>query len=105
MPEARIKSAWKAEKLNKTIQLTISGCLGPCDVANVVQIVRLKGQTGLDGSATTRITTPLVEWARACHASKTLVPIPGLSARFDSGIRGRKASTDPKTKVCEKLAP
>jgi len=32
VPVDQIKAIWKMEKLNQTIQLTISGCLGPCDV-------------------------------------------------------------------------
>src|SRR5690349_7305685 len=39
VPVDRIKAAWKAGRLNRTIQLTISGCVGPCDVANVAVIV------------------------------------------------------------------
>ncbi|HEY2787223.1 MAG TPA: (2Fe-2S) ferredoxin domain-containing protein [Fimbriiglobus sp.] len=35
VPVGRLKAAWKAEKLNKAVQLTNSGCLGPCDLANV----------------------------------------------------------------------
>jgi hypothetical protein len=35
VPAGRLKAVWKAEKLNRSVQLTISGCLGPCDVANV----------------------------------------------------------------------
>ena len=37
-PRDWIKSLWKQTKLNRHIQLTISGCLGPCDVANVACI-------------------------------------------------------------------
>lgn len=40
LPRERIKAAWKAQKLNQTIQLTISGCLGPCDLANSVAVAR-----------------------------------------------------------------
>jgi hypothetical protein len=32
VPVERIKEIWQREKLNRSIQLTISGCLGPCDV-------------------------------------------------------------------------
>jgi hypothetical protein len=35
LPVERLKAAWKADKLNQAVQLTISGCLGPCDVPNV----------------------------------------------------------------------
>jgi cobaltochelatase CobN len=39
VPVERIKAAWKAEKLNRGVQLTISGCLGPCDLPNVAVLV------------------------------------------------------------------
>ena len=34
-PRDWLKQQWKDAKLNKSVQLTISGCLGPCDLANV----------------------------------------------------------------------
>jgi cobaltochelatase CobN len=43
VPVDRIKSVWKAEKLNRGAQLTISGCLGPCDVPNVAVVVTPEG--------------------------------------------------------------
>lgn len=84
MPEARIKSAWKAEKLYKTVQLTISGCLGPCDVANVVQVVTYQETTWLGRFSDDAQYDALLEWGRACHASKTLVALPDclLALRF-----------------------
>jgi cobaltochelatase CobN len=83
-----MKSAWKAEKLNKTVQLTISGCLGPCDVANVVQIVSPEGTTWFGRFSDDAHYDALIEWARACHASKTLVAIPDslLSLSFEGYV-------------------
>jgi cobaltochelatase CobN len=88
VPEARIKAAWKAEKLNRTIQLTISGCLGPCDVANVVQIITPHGTNWLGRLSNDAHYDTLIEWARACHASKTLAAIPGslVSLRFEGYV-------------------
>ena len=39
VPVERIKATWQREQLNRTIQLTISGCLGPCDVPNVALLL------------------------------------------------------------------
>ena len=39
----RIKAAWKAEKLNRAVRLTISGCLEPCDLPNVAVVVTPAG--------------------------------------------------------------
>jgi cobaltochelatase CobN len=38
VPVERMKQEWRARGLSKVVQLTISGCLGPCDVVNVVRI-------------------------------------------------------------------
>jgi len=82
VPEERIKAIWKAEKLNRTIQLTISGCLGPCDVANVVQIITPHGTEWLGQLAEEAHYDALIEWARACHTAKTLMPRPEALAQF-----------------------
>jgi len=44
-PKDLVKARWKELKLNNTIQLTISGCLGPCDVANVVCMMPAVGDS------------------------------------------------------------
>ena len=49
LPKATMKESWKSLKLNGTIQLTISGCLGPCDVANVVYLLASDGTIWLGG--------------------------------------------------------
>ncbi len=80
VPVERIKAIWQMEKLNRTIQLTISGCLGPCDVPNVVLILtpdkaewfgEIEGDAGYDA---------LIQWARSCHTAGSLQPIPPLLA-------------------------
>jgi len=88
VPQARLKSAWKVERLNKTVQLTISGCLGPCDVANVVQIITTQGTNWFGQLSEDAHYQALIEWARACHASKGLVAIPDslLSLRFEGYV-------------------
>ena len=76
VPVERIKAIWKAEKLNRSIQLTISGCLGPCDVPNVVLVRTPTGPTWLANLSGDAVYDLLVEWARACHSSKTLLSLP-----------------------------
>jgi cobaltochelatase CobN len=84
VPVERLKAIWRREKLNRTIQLTISGCLGPCDVPNVVMILTPAGSEWLgliDGDADYDL---LIEWARACDSDDALVPLPErlLAHRF-----------------------
>ena len=85
VPVDRIKAVWKAEKLNKGVQLTISGCLGPCDLPNVAVIVTPREITWyglLDGDAHY---DALINWARDCLAAGAAVPPPEMLAahRFE----------------------
>ena len=90
LPTAMMKESWKRLKLNATIQLTISGCLGPCDVANVVYLLASDG-TGqwLGGLSEDWQYETLIEWAVECRQAGSLLPIPATLdchrfSRFDS---------------------
>lgn len=80
LPAEMLKGVWKAEKLNRSVQLTISGCLGPCDLANVALVITPDGNRWLGGMAGAGVYDALVEWARGCHATGRLLPLP---AGFD----------------------
>jgi len=43
VPVEWLKKEWRARGLLKRIQLSISGCLGPCDIPNVVTISNESG--------------------------------------------------------------
>jgi hypothetical protein len=76
VPVDRIKAAWKSEKLNRSVQLTISGCLGPCDVPNVAAILTPEGMRWyglLNGDADY---DAIIEWARASLAAGEIMPLP-----------------------------
>jgi cobaltochelatase CobN len=76
VPVERIKAIWKAEKLNRSVQLTISGCLGPCDLPNVAVIVTAGGSTWygrLEGDAPY---DALIAWARAAAGTDSPLPLP-----------------------------
>jgi hypothetical protein len=82
VPVERIKATWKAEKLNRGVQLTISGCLGPCDLPNVAVVVTARETTWygrLDGDAHY---DALIAWARACNSAGTALPPPEALAAF-----------------------
>jgi hypothetical protein len=85
VPVDRIKATWKAEKLNRGVQLTISGCLGPCDLPNVAVVVTAHATAWygrLDGDAHY---DALITWARACVAAGAALPPPEALAghRFE----------------------
>jgi cobaltochelatase CobN len=78
VPVDRIKSAWKAEKLNRGVQLTISGCLGPCDHPNVALVLTAEGAQWfgrIEGDARYEA---IIDWARACVAAGSTLPLPEI---------------------------
>jgi cobaltochelatase CobN len=76
VPVDRIKAIWKAEKLNRTVQLTISGCLGPCDLPNVVVLVTASGTEWFGRIESDEIYDALIDWARVCHGTGRIVALP-----------------------------
>jgi predicted metal-binding protein len=90
VPVERIKDVWQREKLNRSIQLTVSGCLGPCDVPNVVLLLAAGKTEWLGRVAGDAAYDALLGWARACHAAGALLPLPESLAenrleRFKTG--------------------
>lgn len=85
VPVDRIKAAWKAGKLNRTIQLTISGCLGPCERPNVAVLLDHEGSTWLGDLAGDAHYDALIEWARASAVAGAMLPVPEMLEpyRFD----------------------
>jgi (2Fe-2S) ferredoxin len=76
VPAERIKEIWQREKLNRSIQLTVSGCLGPCDVPNVVLLIAPEGTAWFGRIVGDVAYDRLIQWARDCHAAETLLPLP-----------------------------
>jgi cobaltochelatase CobN len=72
-----LKPLWKAEKLNKAVQLTVSGCLGPCDLPNVCCVNTPEGQTWYGRLTTREDYAVLLAWARRCRERGELLPLPG----------------------------
>ena len=81
VPRDWIKQQWKDEKLNKSVQLTISGCLGPCDLANVVCVVSPKGLQWLGGLQEQWQFDLLLDWARASRDAGVLLELPAELSR------------------------
>jgi cobaltochelatase CobN len=76
VPVERLKERWKAGRLNRVVQLTISGCVGPCDVAHVAVVVTPRGTTWLGGLAGDGPYDALVSWAEACRDAGRALPLP-----------------------------
>ena len=76
LPRDWIKQQWKDGKLNKSVQLTISGCLGPCDLANVVCVVSPEGMQWLGGLQEQWQYDSLLDWANASRDADVLLELP-----------------------------
>jgi hypothetical protein len=76
VPVEWLKKEWRARGLLKRVQLSISGCLGPCDVPNVVTISNEGGTLWLGQISEFQQYRALVDWASRCKEAGELVPLP-----------------------------
>lgn len=82
VPTDWLKSEWKRRGLLKHVHLSISGCLGPCEIANVVAIVTpddTHWYGGLDGD---HYYAALLAWAEVSAARGSLAPLPAVLEPF-----------------------
>jgi cobaltochelatase CobN len=80
-----LKKAWRERGLLKDIQLTISGCLGPCDLFNVVTVSTSSGTLWLGSIRQLDQYLALVDWASQSKAVGTVVALPDIfkQCQFD----------------------
>jgi hypothetical protein len=76
VPVEWLKREWRARGLLKRVQLSISGCLGPCDIPNVVTISNESGTHWLGGITEFSQYRALLEWAVASRDAGELLPLP-----------------------------
>jgi cobaltochelatase CobN len=76
-----LKQEWKYRGLLKRVHLTISGCLGPCDVPNVILITSDEGTQWLAQIGQRRQYEMLADWAEQSKMANRLLPLP---REFDS---------------------
>jgi hypothetical protein len=76
VPVTELKLKWKGAHLLPKVQLTISGCLGPCDVSNVACVLTRDGVTWLGGLTRAEDYEALFEWALRVHAIGRPIPLP-----------------------------
>jgi cobaltochelatase CobN len=90
-----LKPLWKRERLNKVVQLTVSGCLGPCDLPNVCCVHTPEEQAWYGRLTTQEDYEVLLRWARRCQAAGALQPLPGELAhlRFERWPRDGDAGS------------
>ena len=75
VPVDWIKQQWRQRGLLKHIQLTISGCLGPCDLVNVVRISCKGSDLWLGNIRSFEQYSDLVDWAERSKTAGNLLPL------------------------------
>jgi cobaltochelatase CobN len=63
VPVEWLKDEWRKRGLLKRLQLTVSGCVGPCDVPNVVVVNSERGSQWLGNITQFSQYRLLAEWA------------------------------------------
>ena len=98
VPVQWIKEQWKSRGLLKGIQLTISGCLGPCDLSNVVAVHGASDHFWLGNFHEFQQYSDLLEWAEQCRSAGQLLALP---AQFDQFRFDPFRASMPGMKECE----
>ena len=76
VPVDWLKSEWRKRGLLKRVQLTISGCVGPCDVPNVVVITSSSGTEWLGNIVRFDQYRSLLERAVRCRDAGEMLTLP-----------------------------
>jgi cobaltochelatase CobN len=76
VPVEWLKDEWRKRGLLKRVQLTISGCVGPCDVPNVVVITSSSGTEWLGNISNFEQYRSLLEWAVRCRDAGEMLALP-----------------------------
>ncbi len=76
VPVEWLKAEWRRRGLLKRLQLTISGCLGPCDVPNVVVIASETSALWFGNVAGWEMYRDILDWASASVAAHELLSPP-----------------------------
>jgi cobaltochelatase CobN len=85
VPVEWMKDEWKKHGLKTSIQLTISGCLGPCDLSNVASISSAKQTVWLGCLRDFAHYAALLEWSLLSREAGHALQLPGdlSELRFD----------------------
>ena len=75
VPVEWMKDEWKKRGLKRSIQLTISGCLGPCDLSNVVSISSARQTVWLGRLRDFASYAALLEWSLASREAGHALPL------------------------------
>ncbi len=76
VPVEGLKSEWRRSGLLKRVQLTRSGCVGPCDLPNVVVLTTSSGTVWLGNIVRFDQYRSLLEWAIRCRDAGEMLALP-----------------------------
>ena len=71
-----LKKEWRRRGLLKNVQLTVSNCLGPCDLPNVIRISQAGHETWLGNVERFEQYEALVDWAAECMLAGACLRLP-----------------------------
>lgn len=71
-----LKAEFKRRKLIRNVQLTIAGCLGPCDLPNVIAILLPEGMRWLGNVSEFWQYESLLDWASEVKEAQEVLPLP-----------------------------
>ena len=80
VPIDALKSAWQENELDGKVELTISGCLGPCSMHNVAVLNADEDQTWVGKLSGKEHYDALVDWALEVVNNGVNVALPQLLA-------------------------
>lgn len=76
VPVPWLKAEWRARRLNPRVQLTVTECLGPCDLVNVVAVHSEHEPIWLGGLVDDSAFELLLQWATDSREAGSLLPLP-----------------------------
>jgi cobaltochelatase CobN len=76
VPAEWLKAEWRRRGLLKRLQLTISGCLGPCDVPNVVVVASETNTEWYGNVEGQEMYRDILDWASASVEANRLLDMP-----------------------------
>jgi len=82
VPVDWLKNEWRQRTLPKSIHLTVSGCLGPCDASNVVLLLFGDNPVWLGGLNRFEHYEAIAGWADASRVLDSVQPLPAILEPF-----------------------
>ena len=106
VPIKWMKDEWKKCGLKNSVQLTISGCLGPCDLSNVVTISSAEQTVWLGCLGEVANYAAVLEWALATREAGRALRLPSelSELRFDPFRRADSVPVVSTANVVERAS-